>query len=90
MIVLAIFLGFLVGVVIGLATRSQLLGCAALLVVPFAMIAYVAWWQAANPGALRSTSALEFIFAPLWPSLGALVGYFAARLAQSHPGSGRD
>jgi len=35
------------------------------------------WWQGEHPEDLRSTSGLDFVFAPLWPSLGAVMGYFA-------------
>ncbi|MCI1141977.1 hypothetical protein MOP88_06120 [Sphingomonas sp. WKB10] len=39
------------------------------------MIAYVYAWQSAHPDSLRSTSGLDFVFGPLWPSLGAMGGY---------------
>jgi hypothetical protein len=39
------------------------------------MIAYVYAWQSAHPESLRSTSGLDFLFVPLWASLGAMGGY---------------
>lgn len=54
------------------------LGCLILLAVPVAMIAYVSWWHGQHPENLRSTSALDYLFGPLWLSLGALTGYCAA------------
>ena len=67
--------GALAGLVIGLAVPNPKLGCAALWIVPLAMIIYVYAWQRAHPENLRSTSGLEFFFGPLWPSLGAMVGF---------------
>lgn len=67
--------GAFAGLVIRLAVPSSKLGCAALWIVPVAMLAYVYAWQRAHPESLRSTSDLDFIFAPLWPSLGAMVGF---------------
>ncbi|GKS03256.1 hypothetical protein [Sphingomonas aquatilis] len=67
--------GALTGLVIGLGAKTPQLGCAALWIVPLAMIAYVYAWQSAHPDSLRSTSGLDFVFGPLWPSLGAMGGY---------------
>jgi hypothetical protein len=67
--------GAFAGFVIGLCFRSPKLGCAALWIVPLAMIAYVYAWQHANPENIRSTSGLDFLFGPLWPSLGAMGGF---------------
>ncbi len=69
--------GALVGLIIGLTFGSPKLGCAALWIVPVAMIAYVHAWQGAHPESIRSTSGLDFLFGPLWPSLGAMGGYVA-------------
>ena len=71
--------GFVVGLLVGVAVEKQRLGCLILLVIPVAMVCYISWWQGANPDKLRSTSALDFMFGPLWPSLGALVGYYAGQ-----------
>lgn len=46
-------------------------------IVPIGMVAYIAFWQWQHPEDLRSTSALDFMFGPLWPSLGASAGYVA-------------
>jgi hypothetical protein len=67
--------GALTGFIIGLFFRSPKLGCAALWIVPLVMIAYVYAWQSAHPENIRSTSGLDFLFVPLWPSLGAMGGY---------------
>jgi hypothetical protein len=69
--------GFVVGLLIGLFSPNGRVGCTVLWTVPIAMIAYIALWQWQHPENLRSTSALEFIFGPLWPSLGAIGGYVA-------------
>ena len=69
--------GFAAGLIIGAVIARPKLGCLVLLIVPIAMFAYVAWWQSQNPDKLRSTSSLQFVFGPLWPSLGALAGYYA-------------
>jgi hypothetical protein len=72
-------IGLFVGVPVGLfATRTKL-GCVILLAVPIAMIAYVGWWQGQHPENVRSTSGLDFVFGPLWPSLGAIAGFYAGR-----------
>jgi hypothetical protein len=47
------------------------------------MIAVVIVDQRLHPEIVRSTSALDFFFAPLWPSLGALTGYSVGRLVRS-------
>ena len=77
---LLIFCGFVAGLLVGLAIARPGLAWFILLAVPVAMIVYVYWWQGENPDKLRSTSALDFIFGPLWPSLGAIAGLFAGRL----------
>jgi hypothetical protein len=70
--------GFIVGFAVGFAVADRKLGCVVLLAVPVAMIAYVSWWQGQNPDKIRSTSGLDFVFGPLWPSLGAIGGIFLA------------
>ena len=77
---LLIFLGFVAGLLVGVTARKPAVGCLIMLAVPVAMIAYVAWWQSQNPDQLRSTSALDFVFGPLWPSLGALGGFILGQL----------
>jgi hypothetical protein len=68
--------GFVSGMLIGLYVNKHKLGCLVLLAVPFSMIVYVSWWQGQHPENLRSTSGLDFLFGPLWPSLGATVGFY--------------
>jgi hypothetical protein len=75
--------GAVAGLFIGLAVARPAQGCAALLAVPLAMFAYVWWWQSQNPDKLRSISGLDFLFGPLWPSLGAVGGFFVGMLIRS-------
>jgi hypothetical protein len=72
--------GFVFGLLVGIAVARPGLGCLILVAVPVAMIVYIYGWQSENPDKLRSTSALDFIFGPLWPSLGAIGGLLAGRL----------
>lgn len=72
--------GAIVGLLAGVLIHKARLGCASLWVVPVAMIVVVIIDQRLHPENVRSTSALDFVFAPLWPSLGALAGYAAGRL----------
>jgi hypothetical protein len=77
------FIGAVVGLLIGFLISRPKLGCAVLLIVPAAMIFFISWWQGEHPENLRSTSALDFMFGPLWPSLGALGGNFFGRRLRS-------
>jgi hypothetical protein len=72
-------IGFAAGLVVGILISRPKLACVVLLVVPVAMIFFISWWQGEHPENLRSTSALDFIFGPLWPSAGAIAGYYAGR-----------
>jgi len=83
MIWLLIILGGIAGLIVGAASPNEKFGCILLLGIPAVAIAYVAWWQAMHPESLRSTSGLEYIFAPLWPSSGALAGFFFSRWLRS-------
>ena len=74
-----LFIGFIVGLFVGLATRNRRVGCTFLFAVPVSMIGYIVWWQSQHPENLRSTSALDFMFGPLWPSVGAYVGFEIAK-----------
>lgn len=76
-------LGIGVGMLVGITLPRPKLGCLVLLAVPVAMIAYISWWQGEHPENLRSTSALDFVFGPLWPSLGAIGGYFTGKWLRS-------
>jgi hypothetical protein len=68
--------GAIFGSVVGLTFRSPKLGCAALGIVPLAMIAYFEWWQNAQPEDLRSTNGLDLVFVGLPLSgMGAMAGY---------------
>ncbi len=75
---------FIIGLVVGLFICIFLprpkVGCLALLAVPLAMIVYIGLWQALHPENIRSTSALDFVFGPLWPSLGAIAGYLIGKV----------
>jgi uncharacterized membrane protein YfcA len=79
-IVMMMFFGAIAGLLVGILIPNQRLGCVILLAVPVAMIIHISRWQDANPDALRSTSGLDFIFGPLWPSLGAIAGFAAGRM----------
>ncbi|MBX7526940.1 hypothetical protein [Qipengyuania vesicularis] len=70
-----VVLGGVFGSIVGALAPSKRIGCSLLLAVPVGMVIYVSIWQSQNPEALRSTSPLEFFFGPLWPSLGAVVGW---------------
>lgn len=76
-------IGFVAGLLVGVAVARPKLGCLILLVVPVAMVAYVSWWQGQHPENIRSTSGLDFLLGPLWPSLGAAAGYYAGKLIRS-------
>lgn len=75
--------GALAGFIVGAAIPKPKLGCLILLTVPVVMIVYINRWQAAHPENLRSTSALDFLFGPLWPSLGAIGGFVAGMMLRS-------
>lgn len=74
--------GSIAGLLVGFARATAQAGCATLWVVPIAMVAYIAVWQSLHPENIRSTSGLDFVFGPLWPSLGALGGFGLARLVR--------
>ena len=76
------YFGFVAGLIVGIVVAKPKLGCLTLLAIPIAMIVYIGWWQSQNPDMLRSTSALDFMFGPLWPSLGAIGGFSVGRLAR--------
>jgi len=78
-----LIIGFVVGLFVGLTMPSHKAGCFALLPVPIIMIAYISQWQSQHPENLRSTSGLDFIFGPLWPSAGAIAGFYLGRLARA-------
>lgn len=78
----SIELTFLIGAVAGLLAgvlTSRKIGCLFLLPIPIAMFVYVGEWQDQHPESLNSTSALDFYFGALWPSLGALLGLWIGR-----------
>ncbi|WP_448664044.1 hypothetical protein ACG3SL_05000 [Sphingomonas sp. CJ20] len=75
--------GAIAGLVLGSLIARQRIGCIALLIVPIAMVVDVSRWQAAHPENIRSTSGLDFVFSPLWPSLGALAGFYVARMMRA-------
>jgi hypothetical protein len=77
-------LSLVFGLLVGIAVPMRKLGCVVLLAVPVAMLFFVNWWQSQHPENLRSTSALDFMFGPLWPSLGALAGFYAPVAANAY------
>ena len=76
-------IGITAGLLVGLLFPRPRLGCFVLLAVPVAMIFFIRWWHAEHPENLRSTSALDFVFGPLWPSLGAIGGYYVGMWLRS-------
>jgi hypothetical protein len=72
-----------IGIVIGLTVGQTRIGCMILLVVPVLMFGYVYHWQNQHLESLRSTSALDFIFGPLWPSSGAFSGYVLGKVIKA-------
>ena len=72
----AFAIGAVLGLIIGILLPRPKIGCFVLLTIPLAMILFIGWWQEQHPENLRSTSGLDFVFGPLWPSLGALGAYF--------------
>ena len=76
--------GVVVGLLIGIFTTDH--GCAVLLIVPGVMVGYTALWQMTHSESLRSTSALDYLFAPLWPTIGAVTGFVASRAFKSMAG----
>ncbi|RYD58118.1 MAG: hypothetical protein EOP60_03340 [Sphingomonadales bacterium] len=76
-------IGVAVGLLLGISDPKPKLGCVLLLAVPVAMVVFVSWWQGQHPENLRSTSGLDFVFAPLWPSIGATGGHFAGKWLRS-------
>jgi hypothetical protein len=75
--------GFFAGLIIGFLITKQKVGCVVLLAVPVSMAAFISWWQGQHPENLTSTSSLDFLFGPLWPSLGAVAGYYVGRFVRS-------
>lgn len=74
--------GAAAGLIAGLAFSSRI-GCLVLLAVPIGMIAYIQLWQNAHPENLASTSGLDFLFGPLWPSLGAFAGFAVGKIIRA-------
>lgn len=80
---LMLIAGGLVGFLFGLLAWNPKVGCALFGIIAVAMIVYVAIWQAQHPESLRSTSGLDFLFGPLWPSLGAFGGWAVGSFVRS-------
>jgi hypothetical protein len=80
--------GAVIGFIIGLGAPRERTGCLALLIIPVSALLYTLIWQAQHPENLRSTSALDLIFAPLWPSIGAIAGYVFGRLVRPRKSAG--
>ena len=79
MIETAMLIGSIVGALAGLIPRSKT-GCAALLIIPLVMWVYTVI-ELNNPSRTPDAQdSLYFVFNPLWPSLGALIGFGLVRL----------
>jgi len=76
-----ILAGFIAGLVVGWLAPTSKLGCLVLLGIPFLALGYVSWWLAENPEIKReqATWAAVYFFGPLWPSVGALLGFYLFR-----------
>ncbi|MXP44192.1 hypothetical protein [Allopontixanthobacter sediminis] len=75
----ALVIGGILGFLAGLIPRAKA-GCATLFVIPIVMLIYTVIElndPSRRPDAL---DALYYIFNPLWPTLGALVGFGLARV----------
>lgn len=73
-----IIIGALLG---GLAAlpRNAKVGCTSLLAIPLAMIAY-AHLEISDPKRIPDAlDALLYLFYPLWPTLGAILGFTLGR-----------
>lgn len=69
-------IGLLVGVVVSVLLGSKkFIGCISLALIPVATFVYVDWWLGEDPERLTSTSGLLYLFVPIPPLAGALVGY---------------
>ena len=79
----ALTVGVILGLLVGTFIKHRKLGCSMLVAIPITMVVYVRWWQVEHPESLRSTSALDFLFGPLWPSLGAIGGYYVGVYVRS-------
>ena len=79
----ALTIGAIIGLIVGTFVNHRKLGCSVLIAIPIAMVVYICWWQGEHPENLRSTSALDFFFGPLWPSLGAVGGYYVGVFVRS-------
>ena len=78
-ITLFVIVGAIVGFGAAVVFTNARPGCVSLLIIPIAMYFYVDWWVNNNPDLWTSTIALEYFFGPLWPSLGAAVGFLLGR-----------
>jgi hypothetical protein len=78
-----LLLGAVVGFLIGLIAPSERSGCSLLGIIPASTIIYIAVWQGQNSYNVRSTSALDFLFGPLWPSLGGFGGLLLGRVVRA-------
>lgn len=72
---LFIALGFAAGLLVSLLSSGVRHGCLGLLTVPVLMLSYIWVWQSLNPEKPRSTSALDYVLGPPWPSLAAIAGF---------------
>lgn len=78
-----LIIGFVGGSAAGLLIPNHKVGCLALLPIPIIMIGYVSSWQNRHPENIRSMSALDFVFGPLWPTAGAIGGFYLGRYVRA-------
>jgi hypothetical protein len=72
---LFIALSFAAGLLVSLSTKGVARGCLGLLGVPLLTLVCLWVWHSLGPEKLHSTSALDFVFGPMWTSHGAIVGF---------------
>ena len=72
-------IGSIIGALAGLIPRNKT-GCAALLIIPLVMVIYTVIELNDPSRRPDAQDALYFVFNPLWPSLGAIIGFGLVRL----------
>ena len=81
-------IGAVIGFMIGLGVGRERTGYLALLIIPTGALLYTWLWQGQHLENVRSTSALDFVFLPLWASIGAAAGYALGRVVRRRKSGG--
>jgi hypothetical protein len=72
--------GTMAGLLIGLAARSDKVGCIVLMFLPVFVVVCTAVEQQLYPERLNPFSGLDFASDPFWFTIGALGGFIGGRL----------